>query len=136
MNSDEKSQLDQKTKISEIFQFLTRYCTVQTPKKSPGQMLSKRKSSGIEPEEPEKLEALLSKLKDEEYVKENLRPEDDSLTVEQEDFILYLAQPMVENKENQRLMRSFAIEELALYFIKYRTEESFTSIKEHVDLMK
>lgn len=99
-------------------------------------MLSKRKSSGIEPEEPEKLEALLSKLKDEEYVKENLRPEDDSLTVEQEDFILYLAQPMVENKENQRLMRSFAIEELALYFIKYRTEESFSSIKEHVDLMK
>jgi hypothetical protein len=54
-------------------------------------MLSKRKSSGIEPEEPEKLEALLSKLKDEEYVKENLKPEDDSLTVEQEDFILYLA---------------------------------------------
>jgi hypothetical protein len=43
---------------------------------------------------------------------------------------------MVENKENQRLMRSFAIEELALYFIKYRTEVSFTSIKEHVDLMK
>lgn len=41
-------------------------------------------------EEPEKLEDLISKLKDEEYVKENLKPEDDSLTPEQEEFIMYL----------------------------------------------
>lgn len=29
----------------------------------------------------------------------------------------------MENKENQRLMRSFDMDDFATYFIKYRTEE-------------
>jgi len=63
--------------------------------------------SGIQPEEPERLEDLIVKLKDEDYVRENLKPEDDTLTPEQEEFIMYLTLPNLENKENQRLMRSF-----------------------------
>jgi hypothetical protein len=42
-----------------------------------GSSLKQRKTSGLD-EGPEKLEDLIGKLKDEEYVRENLRPEDDS----------------------------------------------------------
>lgn len=45
--------------------------------------VGKRGSSGFDQqEEPEKLEDLIVKLKDEDYVKENYKPEDDSLTPE------------------------------------------------------
>lgn len=74
-------------------------------------------------EEPEKLDDLLLKLKDDDYVRENLKPEDDSLTPEQEEYIMYLTIPLLENRENQRLMKSFDIDSFATYFIKYRTEE-------------
>jgi hypothetical protein len=37
----------------------------------------------VEPgEEPEKLEDLINKLKDEDYVRDNLKPEDEGLTPE------------------------------------------------------
>jgi len=76
MNSEEKEALENKERIAEIFTFLSRYCTVQTQRKL-GNSLKQRKTSGLD-EGPEKLEDLIGKLKDEEYVRENLRPEDDS----------------------------------------------------------
>lgn len=76
MNSEEKEALESKERIAEIFTFLTRYCTVQTQRKL-GSDIKQIKASGLE-EGPEKLEDLIGKLKDEEYVRENLRPEDDS----------------------------------------------------------
>lgn len=80
-------------RATEVFTYLTRYCTVTTNKPvdsklTGNKMLSlmggfpnKKSSAGLQ-EEPEKLDDLLLKLKDEDYVKENLRPEDDSLTPE------------------------------------------------------
>jgi hypothetical protein len=36
------------------------------------------------------LTEIIGKLKDEEYVRENLRPEDDSLTLENEEYVMFL----------------------------------------------
>lgn len=69
-------------------------------------------------------------------MKDNLRPEDDSLTPEQEDYIMYLTLPASENKENQRLMRSFDMDDFAIYFIRYRTEEKDAQVDEHIAFMK
>jgi hypothetical protein len=94
MNSDEKTALESKERIAEIFTFLTRYCTVQTARPgsptrggSPGG--NKRKASGLD-EGPVALGELIGKLKDEEYVRENLRPEDDSYLLENEDYVMFL----------------------------------------------
>jgi hypothetical protein len=51
-------------------------------------------------EGPVKLEDLLSKLKDEEYVRENLRPEDDKTILEREEYIMFIDYEKSENKEN------------------------------------
>jgi hypothetical protein len=146
MNESDKSAKEQKVKVTEIFTYLTRYCTVTTTNKNstqpksaasklPGLLLGK-KGSGLPEEEPEKLDDLLVKLKDEDYVRENLKPEDESLTLEQEEYILYLNLPALENKENQRLMRSFDIDSFATYFISYRTEEKDAQKPEHIAFMK
>lgn len=88
--------------------------------------------SGLETEEPEPLNDLIDKLRNEEYVKENLRPDESvKLTSEQEEFVMYLDLPPQENKENQRLMKSFIMEDHAIYFIKYRTEEKDAQAPEH-----
>jgi hypothetical protein len=54
----------------------------------------------LDTEEPEPLNDLIEKLRDEDYVKENLRPDDHKLTFEQEEFVMYLDLPPLENKEN------------------------------------
>lgn len=69
-------------------------------------------------------------------MKENLKPEDETLTKEEEEFIMYLNLPLSENKENQRLMRSFDMDDYAIYFIRYRTEEKDALVAEHVIFMK
>ena len=51
--------------------------------------MAQRKYSGLD-EGPVKLEDLIGKLKDEEYVRENLKPEDDSQTLENEEYIMFL----------------------------------------------
>lgn len=53
--------------------------------------MKQRKTSGLD-EGPEKLEDLIGKLKDEEYVRENLRPEDDNQVLENEDYAMFLEQ--------------------------------------------
>ena len=133
MNESDKSSKEQKVRCAEIFTYLTRYCTVTNKVDTQKSNVSKmaglfgggvgKKGSAALQEEPEKLDDLLLKLKDDDYVRENLKPEDDSLTPEQEEYIMYLTIPLLENRENQRLMRSFDIDSFATYFIKYRTEE-------------
>lgn len=49
---------------------------------------------------------------------------------------MYLTLPNLENKENQRLMRSFDMDEFSTYFISYRTEEKDAQQAEHVSFMK
>lgn len=92
----------------------------------------KRSQSGLDTEEPEPLNDLIEKLRDEDYVKENLRPDDHKLTFEQEEFVMYLDLPPLENKENQRLMKNFMMEDHAIYFIKYRSEEKDAQATEHI----
>ncbi len=75
-------------------------------------------------EEPEKLEDLLGKLKSDDYVKENLKPEDEHGTYDNEEFCMFVPRTANENKENQRLMMNFSMFNFAIYFIKYRTEET------------
>lgn len=82
------------------------------------------------------MEDLLLKLKDEQYVRENLKPDDDSISPEQEEYIMYISSPYHENKENQRIMRSFAMEQFAVYFIHFRTEEKDALVPEHVFMIK
>lgn len=133
MNSIEKEAIESKDRIAEIFTFLTRFCSVQTVsrKKNGGDTSSraqsssspKRKNSSID-EGPVKLEDLLTKLKDEEYVKENLRPEEDSGIIENEEYVMFIEHSKSENKENQRLMMNFQMFDFALYFIKYRTDDA------------
>ncbi len=53
------------------------------------------------------------------------------LTEDQEEYIMYLNLPMTENKENQRMMRNFNVDDLAIFFIEYRTEESDAATEEH-----
>ena len=43
---------------------------------------------------------------------------------------------VTENKENQRLLRNFDMDEFAVYFINYRTEESDAVVTEHIQFMK
>ena len=131
-------------RATEVFTYLARYCTVtnKPESKQTGKLAglfgtgATKKGSNALQEDPEKLDDLLLKLKDEDYVRENLRPEDDSLTPEQEEFIMYLTLPMIENKENQRLMRSFDIDSFATYFIRYRTEEKDAQVAQHIAFMK
>jgi hypothetical protein len=49
---------------------------------------------------------------------------------------MFLSIPVTENKENQRLLRNFDMDEYATYFIGYRTEESDAAIPEHISFMK
>ena len=54
------------------------------------------------------------------------------LTPEQEEYIMYLKLPIIEHKENQRLMRSFEMDTYASYFIRYRAEEKDAQYPEHI----
>lgn len=92
MNESDKGAKEQKVRCAEIFTYLTRYCTitnkVETQRTNASKMqglfgatVGKKGSAAIQ-EEPEKLDDLLLKLKDDDYVRENLKPEDDSLTPE------------------------------------------------------
>jgi hypothetical protein len=45
---------------------------------------------------------------------------------------MFLNLPHNENKENQRLLRSLEIDDFAVFFIKYRTEESDANEPEHI----
>jgi hypothetical protein len=132
-------------RIGEILSFLTRFCAVAPAKPALADNVNTSKSKimnlfgkkSVQEEQPENLNDLLLKLKDEEYVKENLKPEgDDALTAEQEEYIMYLKLPQMENKENQRLMRSFEMESYPIYFIHYRTEEKDAQVKEHISMIK
>ena len=75
-------------------------------------------------EEPQKMKNILNKLKDDEYVKQTLEQPDtiEQLSPEKEEYILFIDQARNENKENQRIMRSFEIHELAIYFLKFRMD--------------
>jgi hypothetical protein len=53
------------------------------------------------------------------------------LTEEQEEYVMYLNIPLTENKENQRLMRNFDMDDFGTFFIEYRTEESDAAAPEH-----
>lgn len=141
MNSEDKIALENKERIAEIFTFLTRYCTVQNVRPtSPARVdtsggMRQKKASGLD-ESPVSLDELIGKLKDEEYVRENLRPEDDSTILENEEFIMFLDQTALENKENQKLMLNFGMYEFALYFIKFRTEDKIAATNEHQSMLK
>lgn len=54
------------------------------------------------------------------------------LTEEQEEFVMFMNFPVTENKENQRLLRNFDMDDFAVYFINYRTEESDAAASEHI----
>ena len=58
------------------------------------------------------------------------------MTEEQEEFVMFLNFTVTENKENQRLLRNFDMDEFAVYFINYRTEESDAAVTEHIQFMK
>jgi hypothetical protein len=58
------------------------------------------------------------------------------LTEEQEEFVMFMNFSVTENKENQRLLRNFDMDEFAVYFINYRTEESDAVVTEHIQFMK
>ena len=81
MNDVEKNSSEQKVQVAEVFTFLTRYCSVITPKTELSPVKSPRKS-GFEAEEPLNLNDLLAKLNDDEYVKEHLKPDENSFTSE------------------------------------------------------
>jgi len=146
MNDSDKNAIGQKVRCAEIFTYLTRYCTITNKVETQRTNVSKmqglfgtsvgKKGSAAIQEEPEKLDDLLLKLKDDDYVRENLKPEDDSLTPEQEVYIMHITFPQMENRENQRLMRSFDIDSFATYFIRYRTEEKDAQKEEHIAFMK
>ena len=70
-------------------------------------------------------------------MKDNLKPDADNvLSPEQEEFIMYLESTEPENKENQRILRSFGMHHFALYFIRYHTDEKEALSLEHVAFMK
>jgi hypothetical protein len=54
------------------------------------------------------------------------------LTEDQEEFVMFLNFSVTENKENQRLLRNFDMDDFAVYFINYRTEESDAAAAEHI----
>ena len=49
---------------------------------------------------------------------------------------MYLNQPLTENKENQRLMRNFDMDDFGTFFIEHRTEESDAAAIEHQALLR
>jgi hypothetical protein len=132
MTTTEGDAEEKKGIIAETFMFLTRFLIlspIKTPKNKPD--IPKKKSTGIANEEPEKLDDLISKLKDDNYVKENLKPEDELSPFEDENYGLFNLSQQIENKENQRLMMNFNMHELAIYFIKYRVDESVSQHADH-----
>lgn len=54
------------------------------------------------------------------------------MSEEQEEFVMFMNFTVTENKENQRLLRNFDMDEFAVYFINYRTEESDAAVTEHI----
>jgi len=42
--------------------------------------------------------------------------------MENEEYIMFMEFKNSENKENQRIMRNFQMQELAIFFIQYRME--------------
>jgi hypothetical protein len=48
-------------------------------------------------EEPERLEDLLGKLKSDDYIRENLKPEDELGIYENEDFCMFVPRTEMEN---------------------------------------
>ncbi len=139
MINNEGESKAKKANIAEIFTFLTRFLIIpatKTPKASSIPQSFKKRSSGIAAEEPEKLEDLLGKLKDDNYVKENLKPEDEVGVFENEEFCMFVPQTANENKENQRLMMNFAMYDFAIYFIKYRIDELTAAHPDHQVMIK
>ena len=100
MTTIEGDAPEKKATIAEIFTFLTRFLIIQATKTPKNSDAPKKKSSAFMAEEPEKLEDLLSKLKSDDYVKENLKPEDEMGIFENEDFCMFTPRSAVENKEN------------------------------------
>ena len=139
MTTTEGDSKAKKANIAEIFTFLTRFLiipAIKTPRAQASPQAFKKRSSGIAAEEPESLQDLLGKLKDDNYVKENLKPEDEIGVFENEEFCMFVPQSANENKENQRLMMNFAMYDFAIYFIKYRIEEGIASHPDHQVMIK
>lgn len=80
MNDVDNNASEQKLQVEEVFTFLTRYCSVLTPKTPDSPFKSPRKS--LKTEEAVSIKDLLGKLNDDEYVKEHLKPEENSYTAE------------------------------------------------------
>lgn len=100
MNDSDKNSREQKLRAAEIFTFLTNFCSNSAGPMAPSS--SEERSAAIQKKITsygaeggvESLESMLAKLKDEEYVREHLKPETvDGLTPEQEEFIMYLRMP-------------------------------------------
>jgi hypothetical protein len=146
MNQSDKGALENKNRVGELMSFLAAYCTAPDAKNrdnvvqaaSKLQSLFGVKSPQVEQEhhQPERLEDLLNKLKDETYVKENLKSTDEEITPEQEQYIIYLPPLFIQNKENQRIMHSFEMEQFPQYFIHYRAEEKATKEDAHKAMIK
>ena len=93
MTTTEGDSKAKKSNIAEIFTFLTRFLIIpamKTPRAQAAPQAFKKRSSGITAEGPEKLEDLLGKLKDDNYVKENLKPEDEIGVFENEEFCMFV----------------------------------------------
>ena len=112
MNESDRQSLATKLKVGEIFQRLTRFL-----------MLGNKEVS--------ELSDMLGASFKNRVISASKGNENPVLTEDQEEYIMYLNLPMTENKENQRMMRNFNVDDLAIFFIEYRTEESDAATDEH-----
>jgi hypothetical protein len=117
MNESDRSSLATKLKIGEVFSRLTRFL-----------ILSNNDVSEIS-------DLLAASFKNR-VISVSKGSDNPVLTEEQEEYIMYLNLPMTENKENQRMMRNFNLDDLSIFFIEYRTEESDAAAIEHQQLMR
>lgn len=117
MNESDKFALAIKFKVGEIFGKLARFC-----------LLSNQDVSEL-------TDMVANSFKNR-FINKMKGDENPVLAEEQEEYIMYLNLPQTENKENQRMMRNFDMDEFAVHFIEYRTEESDAQAAEHQQFMR
>lgn len=117
MSESDKFSLAIKVKVGEIFGKLARFCLLSN-------------------EDVSELTDMVGFAFRNRFIAAAKGEENPALSEEQEEYVMYLNLPQTENKENQRMMRNFDMDNYAIHFIEYRTEESDAGTTEHQQFMR
>jgi len=123
LNKSNSQSKKAKRRVTQIFSFYAQICradAAEDDQSAPTRGLDDFEAPGLPTEEPDAEQAAAQSAAPRKSVAAHAQQS----KVNQRDFILFEEVNQRQNKENQRLLGSFGIENLAMFFIKYRVDRN------------